>query len=124
MELEHTITRYSATFQTCQEKVNWYLNLRLSNERPLQKAPTLSSLLKMSFFSSHESKTLDKCLGQIFFSSLGRSSGNARKKMLWSAGRDLVMRAEKICRLYCDNAIQKQVKSRQSTILRIDIKCN
>ena len=69
MELEHTITRYSATFQTCQEKVNRYLNLQLSNERPLQEAPTLSSLLKMSFFSSHESKTLDKCLGQIFFQS-------------------------------------------------------
>ena len=63
MELEDTITRYSATFQTCQEKVNWYLNLRLSNERPLQKAPSLSSLFKMSDFSSHESNTLEKMFG-------------------------------------------------------------
>ena len=59
-----------------------------------------------------------------FFSSLGKSSGNARKKLLWPHSRDLVMRAQKICRLYCDNAIQKQVKCRQSTLLRIDIKCN
>ena len=66
MELEHTITRYSATFQTCQEKVNWYLNLRLSNERPLQKAPSLSSLFKMSDFSSQGSNTLEKMFGADF----------------------------------------------------------
>ena len=101
MELEHTITRYSATFQTCQEKVNWYLNLRLSNERPLQKAPTLSSLFKMSFFLLKKETPLKKCLGQIF-PRYGRSSGNARKKLLWSAR--FFMRAEKICRLYCVEA--------------------
>ena len=75
------------------------------------------------FFLLTKARPLINVWGR-FFSSPGRSSGNARKKLLWPPSRDLVMRAEKICRLYCDNAIQKQVKSRQSTLLRIDIKCN
>ena len=105
MELEHTITRYSATFQTCQEKVNWYLNLRLSNERPLQKAPTLSSLFKMSFFSLLKKNVWDR------FSPGVVGVQETQEKNCYGHLAEVGLtntRAEKICRLYCvkhDNAL-------------------